>query len=349
MAKDSPAATSDLATAAVSAELAAAARNAVTICLATTPADRAVVVYDASSKPIAAALRQEFEAVGAPCAACDLDAFGGRPLTVLPAAVAKTLVAATVSALAMTPMPGEIALRKAVLDIVIERRLRHAHMPSVTEPVFLDGLSMDYREVARFIGRLVDALERASEIRMTSPAGTDLVCRCATPPRIERLDGLIVAGSWQNLPSGQIVVQPTGADGVFVADRNLGDWFEHTYRVSDHPVRFEFEGCEVRQIHCDNKKLERDLRLFLRSSANSGRISEVVIGANLGLTQGHRSALFEGYRPGASITIGAFPSSAKGWTSATSIPVFGAKKSLFVGERRIMADDVFCDELLRNT
>ena len=43
-----------------------------------------------------------------------------------------------------------------------------------------------------------------------------------------------------------------------------------------------------------NQKLERDLRLFLRSSANSGRISEVVIGANLGLTQGHRSALFEG-------------------------------------------------------
>jgi leucyl aminopeptidase (aminopeptidase T) len=184
---------------------------------------------------------------------------------------------------------------------------------------------------------------------MTSPAGTDLVCRFGTPPEIDKLDGLIAPGSWQNLPSGQIVIQPASAEGVFVADSNLGDWFEHDYRVADHPVRFEFEECRIRRIHCDNKKLERDLRLFLHSSANSGKISEVVIGTNLGLTQGHRSALFEGYRPGASITIGAFPSPTKHWTSATTVPVFGVKKSLFVGARRIMTDDVFSDDLLRDS
>jgi len=331
---------------AVSPDLARAAENAVRICLGTTKEDRAVVLYDACAMVIAAALCDAFEAAGATCAACDIEKFGGRPLTMLPNAVAKMLSMGTVSALAVTSMPGEIALRRAVLDIVIEHRLRHAHMPSISEPVFVDGLSMDYRLVSRFIGRLVGALETASEIRMTSPAGTDLVCLCATPPRMEKLDGLITPGTWQNLPSGQVVVIPTGAEGVFVADRNIGDWFEHTYRVSEYPVRFELENCRVRQIQCDNKKLERDLRLFMRSSADSGRISELVVGANLRLEREHRSALFAGYKPGASITIGAFPSLTKGWTSATSVPLFGAKKSLFVGDRRIMTDDVFSEDLL---
>jgi leucyl aminopeptidase (aminopeptidase T) len=327
--------------------LAQAARNAVTVCLAASAADRAVVVYDASARGVAAALCAAFDEIGADCTACDVDAFGVRPLTVLPAAIARTLAGATVSALALTSLPGELALRRAVLDIVIERRLRHAHMPSISEPVFADGLAMDYRQVAAFVARLVGALEGAAAIRMTSPGGTDLLCRCATPPTLHPLDGLIAPDRWQNLPSGQIVVIPTGAEGVFVADRNLGDWFEHTYRVADHPVSFEFEGGRVRQIRCANRKLERDLRLFVSSSENSAKISELVVGANLGLTQDHHGALFDGYRPGASITLGANPAIG-GFVSATSIPVFGARKSLWVGERRIMTDDAFAPELLRD-
>jgi len=268
-----------------------------------------------------------------------------RPLTVLPAVIAKQISAATVSALAVTSMPGELALRKAVLDIVIEKKLRHAHMPSIAEAVFADGLAMDYRQVAAFIRRLVETLQGASELRMTSPGGTDLVCRCATPPALHVLDGLITRDRWQNLPSGQVIIIPTDAEGVFVADRNLGDWFEHTYRAADSPVSFELEGGRVQQILCRNKKLERDLRLFMRSSENSAKISELVIGANLRLTQDRGGALFDGYRPGASITIGANPAIG-GFTSATSIPVFGAHKSLWVGDRRIMTDDAFAPELL---
>lgn len=345
MPRELPEVSTDLAETPVPPALAKAARNAVTVCLAATAADRAVVVYDASTRAIAAALRAAFAEVGARCDVCDVDAYGGRPLTVLPAVVARTIAQATCSALALTAMPGELALRKAVLDIVIEKKLRHAHMPSITEPVFVDGLATDYRQVAKFVARVVDALQGASELRMTSPGGAELLCRCATPPALHVLDGLITRDRWQNLPSGQIIVIPTDAEGVFVADRNLGDWFQHTYDVAESPVSFELEGGRVRQITCSNRKLERDLRLFLRSSENSAKISEVVIGANLGLTQDHRSSLFEGYRPGASITIGANPAIG-GFTSATSIPVFGAQKSLWVGDRRIMTDDAFAPELL---
>jgi hypothetical protein len=329
----------------VSPALLTAAANAVNVCLAGAAADRAALVYDASTRSIAAALARAFDAIGASCTPCDVDAFGARPLTVLPGAIAKTISGATVSALALTSLPGELALRKAVLDIVIARKLRHAHMPSITDAVFADGLAMDYRQVARFVARLVAALQGASAIRMTSPGGTDLVCRCATPPALHALDGLITRDRWQNLPSGQIIVLPLDAEGVFVADRSLGDWFEHTYSAAEHPVSFELEGGRVRLIRCRNKKLERDLRLFLRSSENSAKISELVIGANLGLTQDHCNALFNGYRPGASLTLGANPAIG-GFTSTTSLNVFGARKSLWIGDRRIMTDDAFAPELL---
>jgi hypothetical protein len=345
MAPDLPRSRDDLTDARIPPELAKAAHNAVTVCLAGTGADRAVIVYDASTLRIAAALQRAFAEIGAACEMCDVDAFGVRPLTTLPAAIARQIASATISALALMSMPGELALRKAVLDIAIERKLRHAHMPSITEAVFADGLAMDYRQVSKFVGRVVETLKDASELRMTSPGGAELLVRCSTPPALHVLDGLITRNRWQNLPSGQIIVIPTDAEGVFVADRNLGDWFQHTYDVADAPVSFDFEGGRVRQIRCRNKKLERDLRLFLRSSENSAKISELVIGANLGLTQDHRSSLFEGYRPGASITLGANPAIG-GFVSTTSIPVFGAHKSLWIGDRQIMADDAFSPELL---
>jgi hypothetical protein len=133
---------------------------------------------------------------------------------------------------------------------------------------------------------------------------------------------------------------------VFVADRSIGDWFEHKYDIANHPVTFEFEGGFVRALRCDDKRLERDLLLFVRSSDNSGRISELVVGANLGLTQDHVSALFDGYRPGASLSLGALPTHNLGWNAATFLPIVGKANSLVVGGRLIMSGDRFADDIL---
>jgi len=152
---------------------------------------------------------------------------------------------------------------------------------------------------------------------------------------------------WQNLPSGQIIITPADAQGVYVVDRSIGDWFEHKYDVTKSPVTLEFEKGAVRAIRCENRRLERDLSLYIRSSEHSGRISELVIGANLGLTQGHSGALFEGYRPGASVSVGALPGKDPGWSAATFLPLIGHRTSLFVGSRQIMSDDTFSADLVR--
>ena len=250
--------------------------------------------------------------------------------------------------MAVTTIRGELSLRRLVLDLVAEHKIRHAHMPAITDEVFVDGLSMNYREISEFIEMLIARAEENNIITMTSPTGTNLEINYPTPLIYDKMDGLISSARWQNLPSGQLIIYPNNASGIYVIDRNIGDWFEHKFDVTEHPVTLVIEDGRVRTINCDNKRLERELGLFLRSSDNSGRISELVIGANLGLTQDRSNALLDSYRPSASLVLGAFDHGNKvKWSSATLLPVFGSHSSLFIGDRQIMMGDTFSADLLK--
>ncbi len=332
----------------VSASMIEAAVNAVGICLSATNDDRAVIIYDKSTINIAAALDKAFSAIDVPTKAFNLDSIGDRPLATLPGKIASALKSATVSAMAVITVRGELSLRRLVLDLVAEQGIRHAHMPAITDEVFVDGLSMDYREIAEFIEMLIALAEKNNSITMTSPAGTNLEFNYTTPLIYDKMDGLITRNRWQNLPSGQLIIYPNDASGIYVIDRNIGDWFEHKFDVTEHPVTLVIEDGKVRTINCDNKRLEREIGLFLRSSDNSGRISELVIGANLGLTQDRPSSLLDSYRPSASLVLGAFDHGHKvNWSSATLLPVFGSHASLFIGARQIMMGDAFSTDLLK--
>ena len=249
---------------------------------AATEEDRAVVVHDGSTEAISDALVRAFEEIGVRTHVFNLDDLGPRPLAALPGKIAAALRRATVSALAATAIRGELSVRRSFLEIVAERRIRHAHMPAITQEVFTDGMAVDYRKVSAFMKNLEAILRGSTALTLSTPSGTQLEISYPEDPTIAMLDGIIRPEDWQNIPSGQIIVYPHGAEGVFVADRNVGDWFADKYDIPSHPVRLTFEGGFVRRVECDNKKLERDLGLFIRASQNSNRLAELVIGANLG-------------------------------------------------------------------
>ncbi|MCP4678776.1 MAG: hypothetical protein GY854_25470 [Deltaproteobacteria bacterium] len=326
-----------------------AARNAVRTCLGVTADDRAVLVYDSSTREIAAALVRAFDEIGAALQVFSLDSFGERPQPHPPGTILKALETATVSAMAVTTMRGELSVRRAFLDAITTAEIRHAHMPSITKEVFEDGLAMDYNEVSRFISRLAGIIGDATSIHVTSAGGTDIQINFPSNQQMEKMDGLITKEHWQNLPSGQLIISPANANGVFVVDQAIGDWFEHEYDISQSPVTIDFHRGAVRSISCKNKKFERDLGIFLRSSENSGRISELVIGANLGLTQEHSCSLFRNYLPGASIAVGKLPGAgeeANAWTSSTFLPLTAQTVSLRIESRTIMTDGTFAPDLL---
>jgi leucyl aminopeptidase (aminopeptidase T) len=206
---------------------------------------------------------------------------------------------------------------------------------------------MDYRKVALFVERLIEAIGHSSSIAVTSAGGTNLKVTHDSPPRALALDGLIKPAQWQNLPSGQVIVLPRSAEGTYVVDRVIGDWFQQKYDVSRHPVTITFEQGRIRNVRCENRKLAHELGLFVRSSENSGRISELVIGANLGLSGKLSGALYEGYRPGSSIAVGSshLKGADLGWTAPTFLPLIGQRATLLAGNRLILQDDSFAADL----
>jgi leucyl aminopeptidase (aminopeptidase T) len=332
----------------VDEQLSRAADNAAVTCLSATEEDSVVLIYDATTVEIAAALAAAFHRIGTTLEVFDVDSYGERPHAHIPGVIHRALCKATVSALAVTPRQGEFSARKDVLETAIKMNLRHAHMPSITTEMFSDSLQIDYNEVSRFVEKLAVLVESSDSFRLTSEGGTDIEFTFPAQPNSVKMDGLIKPGHWQNLPSGQLIIAHQNATGTYVADQSIGDWFEHKYDIRQHPVTLEFEkGC-VRSLSCDNPKFERDLKLYLRSSDNAGRISELILGANLGLTHGHQGALYQGYRPGASITIGSSTAALVTWTAPTSLTVVGKKSSIYLGERKIMESDTFTSDIIED-
>ncbi|MCU0665196.1 MAG: hypothetical protein MUC50_23075, partial [Myxococcota bacterium] len=248
-----------------SRRLVEAARQAVRVCLCATDTDSAMVLFDDSTDDIAAAFRTAFEEVGVPVHDVSLDELGPRPLATLPRQLLDRLARCSVSVMAVRAVQGEFTLRRGVLESVATTGRRHAHMPSITPELFADGLSMDYRNVAAFVAKVAQRLRGARRATLMSRAGTDLEIELASPPTVEALDGVILPGTWQNLPSGQVTTEPLATRGVLVVDRSLGDWFQHKYDVAMTPVTVELDGERVRSVGCDDGRLLRDLRLFLGS------------------------------------------------------------------------------------
>jgi leucyl aminopeptidase (aminopeptidase T) len=117
--------------------------------------------------------------------------------------------------------------------------------------------------------------------------------------------GVLAPGRWGNLPAGAIYTSPTSANGIFVADASLGEFFgarEGVLRAN--PVRLLIDGGRVVGVESRSPQLKRDIEAMLRISPNSDRIGLVSIGVNLGLDSPVGDALVDQNMPGLHLGIG---------------------------------------------
>ncbi len=122
---------------------------------------------------------------------------------------------------------------------------RIASMPGITAEMFKPGgpMAVDYAAVRRDTGALADLLTAAREVRVTCPAGTDLVF--SLEGRQGGADDGFLArpGSWGNLPAGEAFAAPVEgtARGRLVVRRG---W----YPGLAEDMTLLFEGGEVREL-----------------------------------------------------------------------------------------------------
>ncbi len=294
-------------------ELLRAANVLVQTGLALAPGERFVVVGDAESQPMLAALEAAGRTAGAEVSALRLDQLrststnhsGERPHKVLPDAVRRAMLSAQASAFVASAPHAEQSMREQLLHVAAACKGRHAHMPGISPLAFATGLAADFGKL-RECGRALErTLELAREITAESAAGTRLVIKLSPSRRwIARL-GRVRPGESVTLPTGSILTCPETISGTFAATASVGEYFGAREGLLPEPVLFELVDGRVMNVQAPGcPHLVRDIENMLHVAPNSDRVGLVVIGVNPGIGKPTGNVAVDLHRPGLHLIFG---------------------------------------------
>lgn len=289
------------------------------------PGERLVLIEDAASVSIADAIASEAESSGAWVKRARVDAMGsaggsGRPHKIVPDLLLFALHESDCAVFVASVLPGELTMRQALLHVVRQRRIRHAHMPGIGVEAFTAGLRLDSRHVQRIGERTLGRLRGSRVLLAESPAGTSLRVELSPTGRWFAQLGVIEPGAWSNLPAGAVYASPIGASGVFVADASLGEFFgvrEGLLRAN--PLRLIVDDGRIVGVEARSPRLRADVEAMLHVAPNSDRVGLVAIGVNVGLDGPRGDAQLDQNLPGLHIGIGdpAAKSTGATWSAPT--------------------------------
>jgi len=281
------------------------AKNAVEVCLGVRAGEKVVVITDEVSRSVAASLEQALEEQGARFTGLLLEDFGLRPMTVAPEPVLDALEKTDVGVLCMTPQPGELGARMAIVRVVERRQIRYAHMVGVTPEIMQQGMRADYRKVDELSDRLRGRMQRAATLTVKTDAGTSFSAHFDRQLDWVKTSGLISPRYWSNLPAGEVFTTPATVDGTFVCDATAGDYFNGKYGdLQATPLVMEIEVGRLMGVECPRKDLEEEFWKYCHTDENSDRVGELAFGTNLGLSRMIGVLLQDEKFPGVHIAFG---------------------------------------------
>ena len=201
-------------------------------CLGVKEGEEALVICNPATQRVGERLREEAAGAGADAVLTVISerpSHGAEPPRVVAEAMAAAdvLMAPTVQSLSHT------AARKRATDA----GARCATLPGVTEDMLARVMSADMEGLRRKGHGVAEALDRASEARVTDDNGTDLRLDLSGRPAIPDAGDLTEPGAFGNLPCGEAFISPAGGEGTLVIDGSLAG-----IGLVDHPVELVVEG-----------------------------------------------------------------------------------------------------------
>jgi len=330
------------------AEFAQGARSAVTTCLRIDPTEKVTLITDRATAPIAAALAAQLAERGCPWNAFVLEDLAPRPLTDMPAAVLADMETSQVSIFAVQVQPNELRSRMQMTDVVNRRHMRHAHMVNISPEIMCQGMRADFDLVDRLSQKVLERARKATRIRATTAAGTDIVADMNPAYKWFKTSGIISTEKWGNLPGGECFTSPGEVNGTFVVDGVVGDWLCARYGLlAATPLTIEIAGNRIVSCSSQNKQLEADFWAYTHTDENSDRVGEFAIGTNLGVERVIGNILQDEKFPGIHIAFGNPYGEHTGapWRSGTHIDVVGLGFNIWLeseaGEEQIMREGRF--------
>lgn len=329
------------------------AKQAVVNCLKVKSDERVVVITDHETEKLADALVNQAKKIGAEVEKFVMEDFGPRPddgvnALPFPDEIRDALAETQVSFYIAQGKKGELqSFRIPMLKIVEEKNIRHGHMPGFNATIMRQGMGADYAKIQEISARVYDIVAAAREIRVTTPAGTDVTVSFDPAYRWVVCDGDIKAGHWSNLPDGEVFTAPADASGIVVIDGCLGDYFTEKYGdLSRTPLTYELKNgrCVRESVKCINAALKKEFEQYtFETDENSDRIGEFAIGTNIGLTELIGNLLQDEKFPGVHIALGSpYPDkTGAAWDSTAHNDGVMKNPTVVVDGEVIMRDGVF--------
>ncbi len=321
-------------------ELMPGAKNAVETCLAVRAGESVALIADEVSKPVAASLAAALDERGAIYSPFLLEDFGPRPMCEAPPEILNALETTDVGILCMTPQPGELGARMAIVKIVERRQIRYAHMVGVTAEIMQQGMRADYRMVDRLSDKLRERMLRAETLTVKSAAGTNIAAHFDPGLDWVKTSGLISPRYWSNLPAGEVFTTPATVDGTFVCDATAGDHFNGKYGdLQATPLVLEIKEARLVHAECARKDLEQEFWDYCHTDGNSDRVGELAFGTNLGLSQMIGVLLQDEKFPGVHLAFGdPYGSQTHAdWASKTHVDVLTRRCDVWIDDDQVIS------------
>lgn len=350
MSSQAASAPTDLSRIAYDPELTPGARSAAVTCLAIRPGEKTVLITDREAIEIGAALAYEFRRAGADLKSFVLEEVASRPLHALPEVIAEAMEEATVSCYAAGAQTGELPSRIAMTEIVNRRRMRHAHMVTITRRIMCDGMRADFAKVDALSTWVLARASKAKTLKATTPAGTSITASFDPSIKWLKTSGIISPEKWGNLPGGEVLTSPARVDGAFVVDGVLGDWLSQKYGdLRETPLTIDIENSRIVGTRCRRHDVLRDFTRYVATDDNSNRVGELALGTNLAVKDVIGHMLQDEKIPGLHLAFGHPYTEHTGakWRSSTHIDVVARHFDVEIDGVPIMRDSRYLtgDEL----
>jgi len=189
--------------------------------------------------------------------------------------------------------PPEIASLMAGVDVVLcptSKSLTHTDarraasaagarvgtLPGVTEEIMVRCMNADYHRIAARTFRLCELMEKASTVRVTAPAGTDIILPIRGRKAHASSGIFREKGQWGNLPTGEAYLAPVEGEsnGVVVVDGAMAG-----VGIVREPIRIEVEKGFAAGI-TGGEEAARLASLFEAHGRDARNVAEFGIGTN---------------------------------------------------------------------
>jgi leucyl aminopeptidase (aminopeptidase T) len=189
--------------------------------------------------------------------------------------------------------PPEVAELMKMVDVVLcptSKSLTHTDsrraasakgvrvgtLPGVTEEIMIRCMNADYNKIAQRTFALCRLLEKASTVRVTGPAGTDITMPIKGRTAHSSSGLFREKGQWGNLPTGEAYLAPVEgqSEGVVVVDGSMA-----MVGMVKTPIRIQVKKGYAEDIS-GGEEAQRLIALLKPHGKDARTVAEFGIGTN---------------------------------------------------------------------